>query len=55
MSLPVLGTHWNPEEVGWNTSEGMDLLAKARTSRQTARLSFSTFLKYAFSRRCGPD
>jgi hypothetical protein len=34
----VFNVCWNPKGVGPNASEGMDLLARARTSRQRERV-----------------
>jgi hypothetical protein len=36
VSQLVFSTCWNPEEVGYNASEGMDLLSEAKASRQKA-------------------
>jgi hypothetical protein len=40
MSQLVFSICWNPEEVGSNASEGIDLLARVRASRQEERASF---------------
>jgi hypothetical protein len=40
MSQLFFSTCWNPEEVGSNANEGIDLLARARASRQRKRASF---------------
>lgn len=47
----------NPEEVGSNASEGMDLLAGASKSKPSKRdpASFFLVLIWAASRRCGSD
>ena len=36
MSQLVFSIHWNPEEVGSNASERMDLPARVRAKRQRA-------------------
>lgn len=40
MSQLVFSEHWNLKEIGSNTSELMNLLARWRISRQRARVSF---------------
>ena len=54
MSHLVFSVHWNPE-VGSPVSEGMNLLARERTRRQSGKASFSMSFIWAARRICGPD
>jgi hypothetical protein len=40
MSQQFFSKHGNPEEVGFNFSEGMNLAARARAGRQRKQASF---------------
>ena len=40
MSQLVFSISWNPEEVGSNASEGMDLLVRVRACRHKKKESF---------------
>lgn len=50
MSLLVFSKHWNPEDVGCNASEGMDLLAKGEQAGKEQRLPSSMSL-YGFQQQ----
>jgi hypothetical protein len=54
MSLLVFGIHQNPDKEGSNTSEGINLTAKTRASRQKFSVSFFHILLQAARRRYGP-
>jgi hypothetical protein len=53
MSLLVFSKHWNPEDVGCNASEGMDLLAKGEQAGKEQRLPSSMSL-YGFQQQVWP-
>ena len=46
-----IGTYWNPEEVGFSSSGGMDLLARQGQAGREQNLNSSVFL-HSLSAQC---
>lgn len=55
MLQPVFGVHWNPEDVDFNTNEGMNLPLRVKASRRRTMTFLFHVLYIGYYLRYGPD